>query len=504
VTAQTLPTSLSTAVPANVAPDGSSFTNNDPTWLLARRATSAATPELVKEIKAIGVTAWLNDQLAPGRIDDSAYEQIATRFPFVNDPIWSIFNNKGEAPSQVKGQVIKASTLAEHISRMLWSKRQLQAQMVDFWANHLNVQLILDAHEDGRTHYQGVLRKFALGKFSDLLASAIRHPAMLRYLNNDTSTFEHPNENLGRELLELHTLGVGNYSEDDVLAATRVLTGLSSCRETGRYEYKAWFHWTGPVQVLGWSHANDSQDTGYQVAAELLAYLALRPETAQRVCRKIAQQFVSDNPPQSLIDRMAISYSSNDTAIAPVLRLMFTSPEFANSHGQITRRPMESFLSSIRALGLQIDPMVAGTTGYEGILTLAVFMGRCGHAPMSWGPPDGFAQDANSWASTSAMANRWNGIKTLAQDTYPPTLGRPLPLLQRVHPTTLPATHGAFLDNLCLRFFGRTMTATDRAAALAFAAVTDSTPLLPTSAAVTIGLGDLLALLLNSPYHVYR
>jgi hypothetical protein len=128
---------VATTINIGRAPDGSNHTNNDFTWLLARRATSGATPELIKEMKAVGWQNWLNDQLAPGRIDDSAYDQAATRFNWMAEPIWAAaqFTQGNPLPSKPLLEQLKA----EHTARLAWSRRQLQAVMVDFWANHFNV-----------------------------------------------------------------------------------------------------------------------------------------------------------------------------------------------------------------------------------------------------------------------------------------------------------------------------------------------------------------------------
>ncbi len=493
--AVTAPTPSAAPAPASV--DGSAYTNNDFAWLLARRATMGATPELIAEMKTQGALSWLNDQLAPTRIDDSAYEAMSTRFNYRDMTVWQAkFEVAGD---KRKSQAAIIQVQQEHVSRLLWSRRQLQAVLTDFWGNHFNVTADPDALLKGRPNFQGIFRRLALGKFSDMLFAVSRHPSMLTYLNNRTSTWLHPNENLGREILELHTLGINNYTEADVLSATRVLTGLSVCEESGRYEYKPWYHWTGAVSLLGWSHANDSQEYGYQVAADMFSYLANHPATARRVCTKLAQHFVAEEPPASLIARMIATYLSNDTAIAPVLRLMFTSPEFATSHGKITRRPLESIAATVRLLGLKIDG-----TGVVGIEDLRRSISAAGHEPFGWEPPDGYSTQADVWAVAGWLHNRWNTTRSLATGTWPAQMKRPASMLAHVHPSTLPATYGQFLDNLCLRFFGRTMAPAHRAAVLTFFSATESTALTSNSPILTTGLPDCLALVLNSPYHSYR
>lgn len=482
---------------ADVPTTGSAYTTNTSMWLLARRATSGATPWLVGSMTTTGRTRWLTQQLAPSTIDDSPFDAIAPRFGSQSAPIWWVRDQLESG--QMDGWQRKLSIQCEHVARMLWSRRQVQALMTDFWANHLNVAVLSDDIEESRGHYQYVLRTRALGKFADLLLATTTHPSMLCFLSNRSSRLDHPNENQGRELLELHTLGVGNFSETDVLNATRVLTGLSVDNESSEFEYKPWYHWTGPVTVLGWSHPNSSQTGGLDVARSLVAYLARHPATARRICTKLAQFFVADVPPTGLVDRMAAAYLAGDTAIAPVLRLMFLSPEFAASYGAVTRRPMESVLATVRTMGYAID-----AEGYEAVKILVYAMGDAGQSPMNWPTPDGFPQAPGAWGSTSAVLQRWNFTRSLISGWWPTTLTRGTTLLQRVHPAPLPATHDQLIDNVALQLFGRTLPSADRDAISAFIGTTGASAVTPTSASVSWRLTEWVSVLLDSPYHVYR
>ena len=147
---------------------------------------------------------------------------------------------------------VGAATLA----RQMWSKRQLFEVIVDFWANHLNVSTPGDGAWDvSGSWHRDVIRKHALGSFTDMLLASGRHPAMLRYLANDASKKDSVNENLGRELLELHTVGVGSgYTEADVRNSAYILTGRT-VTSTGLFSYDPSAHWTGAVKVLGFTHA---------------------------------------------------------------------------------------------------------------------------------------------------------------------------------------------------------------------------------------------------------
>ncbi len=467
-------------------------------WHLARRLTGGPTPALLQEITATSPSVWVSQQLNPTLIVDADYQELATRFPEQNTPHWWLRYQYQQGA--LEGYPIRLATVCGHISRLIWSRRQLEAQIIDFWANHFNVPVLLADEVDAtRTPFQAILVRGSLGKFTDLLSACIRHPAMLTYLDNRSSTADQPNENLARELLELHTVGVGQFTEADVRQLARVLSGLSVCRESDRYEYKPWLHAIGPVRVLGWSHANPSRELGYQVAAEFLAYVARHPATARLLCTKLAQRFVALSPPAALIDRMVREYQAKDTAIAPVLSVLFNSPEFAASAGTLVARPMDAIVAAIRLLGHKPDAQ-----GYEGIKQLIFAMGNAGQLPLNHPTPEGYPNDPAVWSSTSNMLQRWNVIRGLCDKYWPATLVRPASLIQQVHPASLPGTHGALVDGLGLHLLGVPLTATERAAALQFIEASPTAALRGDSAAVTWRLPDLVAAILSLPRMAYR
>src|SRR3954453_17601733 len=227
------------------------------------------------------------------------------------------------------------------LGRAAWSRRQLLEVMVDVWSNHLNVTCPSDNVSDNRHRYDAdVIRPHALGRFADLLEAATTHPAMLTYLDNASSTKKAPNENLGRELLELHTVGVGaGYTEAEVRDSARILTGLTVDGE-GAATYRPKWHWTGAVTVLDFADPNASADDSGVVTASLDP-LARHPATARRSAALLARRavrapppraprhppppprrFVRAPPPAALVDRLAAAYTAADTAIAPVLRVL--------------------------------------------------------------------------------------------------------------------------------------------------------------------------------------
>ena len=235
------------ALPAS-AGGTASFVPADPDLHLLRRATYGITPNLQKDIRRLGRNRWLEQQLDPTSINDAFVEDyIHDRMPNLNMGLQEAWDTLGGS-WDLMVDLGKAAIL-----RAGWSKRQLYEVMVDFWSNHLN---ITNPHEScwwSRHDYdRKVIRKHTFGKFSNMLRDSALHPAMMMYLNNAESTKDNPNENYGREILELHSVGVdGGYDEDDMRQSTLVLTGYGIDWDTGLYEYHDWAHYTGPVDRDG-------------------------------------------------------------------------------------------------------------------------------------------------------------------------------------------------------------------------------------------------------------
>jgi uncharacterized protein (DUF1800 family) len=335
-----------------------------------------------------------------------------------------------------------------------------------------------------------VTRKYTFGRFADMLKASARHPAMLTYLDNRSSTKALPNENYARELMELHTVGMV-YTEADVQAAAKLLTGLTVAT-AGTYTYTAAKHATGAVKILGFSHANATAEGGEAAALAFLDYLARHPATAERLATKLCLRFVADEVPATLVAKLAKVYLDNDTAIVPVLRALFTSAEFAASIGQKVRTPFEDLAATVRALGL--GPETSGVKALDALYNNLV---NAGNAPFRWSPPNGYPDVAAAWASPSAFLMRCNSHLNLAAGWYPKQLTRPADLLTALVPV-LPRTYGALVDALARRLVGAPLPAEHVAAVLSVAAK------LPTSSltskeSVAGSLPYLIALVLDSP-----
>jgi len=481
--------SAAAQIAAKATPTWPTPLTRDPELHLLRRATFGPTLVDVVALKQMGVDAWLERQFSPQSIADPLGEQVLATFPTVSMSIAGI-------RAAVKDGDYLAMTELGHatLGRQLWSSRQLFEVMVDFWANHLNITNPFDGGWDVRTSFDNdVIRTHALGRFSDMLAASARNPAMMRYLNNAESKKKSVNENYGRELLELHTVGLdAKYTEVDVRQSAYIMTGRMVDRNS-QFTYDKNQHFIGPVKVLGFAHANATAADGLAVGDAYLTYLATHPATARRIAFKLARRFVCDDPPQTLVDRLTQSYVDNGSAIVPVLRTLFSSVEFWMSNGLKTRRPLENVVATSRILG--VTPGAKTADGLDGLYYLTQ---QLGHAPLSWGPPDGFPDVADYWGSAHATLGTWNSHRVLLSGqnkglTYPKA---------ETFVGVKPDTVGQYLDTISQRLVHQPMQAAHKAALLTFLGAKDAT------VAKDIRLGgkvdQLVPLVLDSVYHALR
>jgi uncharacterized protein (DUF1800 family) len=472
-----------------------SFVPNDPDLHVARRASWGLTPQLANQVNKMGRNAWLERQLHPNSIDDSAMDRLlANRFPNLSMSTQKAFTTLGGSWD------LMFDLGAAAVVRATWSKRQLLEVMVDFWSNHLNVSNPSDnvwwsRHDYDRT----VIRKHALGKFSAMLAASATHPAMMTYLNNNESTKDNPNENYGRELLELHTVGVdGGYDENEMHTSALIMTGFGISWDTGLFEYDEDNHYTGHVSVMGFHSQNAGAAKGHRVGLDYVDYLAHHPATATRIATKLCQRFMTDAPPKALVHKLAQTYLDHDTAIVPVLRQLFHSKAFMDAKGQKVLRPMQDVVTTLRILGIRPEKH-----GADGLRSLYWRVDSLSDAPMAWPQPNGYPDTADAWRSAGGQLGRWNVHFTFAADWWHDQLVLP-DLREHLLPKKLPKTYGALVDVLCKRLVFRTFAAPHRAAVLNFLQKSAHDPVTGTDAAVTWRLSYLVALILDSPYHGIR
>jgi len=349
-------------------------------------------------------------------------------------------SDASKRPARVVEELAMAKTL-----RAIYSERQLQQVMDDFWFNHFNVYAGKGEVRWYLTSYErDVIRPHAFGKFPDLVTATAKSPAMLFYLDNFLSAdpnaaqrlaqeramrqqvrrypYGYPprrpqqqgqnkrqerglNENYGRELMELHTLGVdGGYTQKDVTEVARCFTGwtIEKPREIAQFKFDERLHDPKPKVVLGKKiHAGGMKD-----GEEVIALLAKNPNTARFISTKLARRFVSDTPPPALVDRMAKTFEKSDGDIREVMRTMIYSPEFwtRDAYRAKVKTPYELVVSSVRALGTDVDtPM-----------PLVGWVGRIGEPLYQCQPPTGYSDKAETWVNTGALLNRLNFSLALA------------------------------------------------------------------------------------------
>jgi uncharacterized protein (DUF1800 family) len=461
----------------------------DPELHLLRRASFGPTLIDVVALKQMGIDAWLERQFSPQTVADPMGDAVLATFPTVTMSIADIRKN-------VKDGDYLAMTELGHatLGRQMWSSRQLHEVMVDFWANHLNISNPFDGGWDVRTSFdKDVIRTHALGRFSDMLAASARNPAMMRYLNNADSKKKSVNENYGRELLELHTVGLdAKYTETDVRQSAYIMTGRMVDKNSEFY-YDKNQHYTGAVKVLSYADPNASAADGLAVGDAYLTYLATHPSTAARIAFKLARRFVCDDPPKTLVDRLTQSYVDNGSAIVPVLRTLFSSVEFWMSTGLKTRRPLENVVATARIIG--VAPGAKTADGLDGLYYLT---SQLGHAPLSWGPPDGFPDVADYWGSAHATLGTWNSHRAIMGGQMKGLVYPKAETFVGLKPDTV----GQYLDTVALRLVHQPMTAAHRTALLTFLGAKDST------AVKDLRLGgkvdQLVPLVLDSVYHALR
>jgi uncharacterized protein (DUF1800 family) len=397
------------------------------------RITWGATPAAVAELRREGEARFLERQLHPGpgvalppevlaRLQDftaaktsmvdmaMSFEQTRKAVQAMTDP-----DKKKAANDAYYQELARLGREAQMISLMrdIYSPDQLREQMTWFWMNHFSV---LQNKRDIRTmiadYEETAIRGHALGKFRDLLGAVVHHPAMLRYLDNDQNAANHINENYARELMELHTMGVGSgYTQKDVEELARVLTGLGvnvtpdqprmrpgyvgDYVRKGLFEFNPERHDYGDKLLLG----HRIRGRGLKEADEALDILCREPATARYVSRKLAIYFVSDDPPPELVERMAATFQRTDGDIAEVLKTLFASAEFKASLGKKFKDPVHYAVSAVR--------LAYGETPILNAQPINGWLYRMSEALYERPTPDGYPMTAPAWSGSGQMTVRF-------------------------------------------------------------------------------------------------
>jgi hypothetical protein len=466
-----------------VQPGGSSgLTTDNPQALhVLKRLTWGVRPADLAKINELGIEGYIDWQLAPELIDDPQVNDFVAARRILNmswQQLIELINGNSY------GQVLE-TVLWGRVFRAAYSERQLYELMVEFWTDHFNVP-IADLLAEKAVDDREVVRAHALGSFRELLFASARSAAMLYYLNNDSSSKEHPNENYAREIMELHTLGVeGGYTETDVKEVARALTGWTV--DNGAFTFNRDMHDDGEKTILGTRLA---AGRGIEDGLQVLDLLATHPSTARFISLKLIRRFVSDVPPEALVNSAAEVFSSTGGDLRQVLRHILTSDEFMNAAGQKFHRPLDYVVAIMRALspGLQI----------ENPTTFIYSLEPLGQIPFFWHPPNGYPDAAGAWINTNGLLQRWNLALNLALagEGYFP--GASLNL-EAVIPMV--ATVGELVDAASERVLGGRVNEADRAQLVALmGAETDNV----TPDLYYEKFPGLLGLLLASPYFQWR
>ena len=439
----------------------------------------------VDRVRAMGLQAYIDQQLLPERIADPAIDARLAGFSTLRMSTRQIVEefalpalearrarqqaraSASDAPRmdappprmavQQEANRVMSELASQKMLRAAYSERQLQEVLTDFWFNHFNVDARKGQVRFMLTEYEReAIRPHVFGTFRDLLEATAKSPAMLFYLDNWMSaspaaaqdqqmrpravqprriqrgrvlvpptpvpqvnaqrTPRGLNENYGRELMELHTLGVdGGYTQKDVTEVARALTGwtIQNPRMGGGYVFNPRVHDRGQKLVLGHViKAGGGEEDGEQV----LDILATHPSTARFISTKLARRFVSDTPPAALVDRMAATFRRTDGDLREVMRTLLTSPEFLSpdAYRAKVKTPFEFVVSAVRASGTEVQDATP----------LVRAMQQLGMPLYMCQPPTGYKDTADAWVNTGALVNRMNFALQLASNDLRGGAGR--------------------------------------------------------------------------------
>lgn len=467
---------------------------------LLSRFSYGVTPALVKQGQAAGGgAAWLDRQLDHRSIPDDAADAMRGWFPYL-DKTPGELEAEAERPGGRQGWETGVDLQRWSLLRRVASTRQVHEQMVEFWSNLLHVPSPEPKCWPLRPEYDRVVREHALGRFEDMLVECVLHPAMGCYLDNALSTAKSVNENLGREVLELHTVGIeAGFDEAMVRDSAYILTGWQ-CDRFGTWErfYAPEHHKTGPVRVLGFSDQNQSAD-GREMSRQYLRYLANHPSTARRVARRLAVRFVSDEPSAALVTHVANAFTSSGTDIKTTLRALVAHPEFAASVGQKTRTPTEDGIATYRALGVQVR---RPTRDDDAANVIAHQISLIGQAPFDWARPDGFPDVADAWTSTSRMLGSWQVHWSLSGGYWPRSGVAYRPRTAWL--PKLPARFDEVVDHMSRQLLARPASKRMQQAASTYTGLSPRTRIAKPDDLSPFRLTKVLSTLLDTPAHMSR
>ncbi|WP_017296382.1 DUF1800 domain-containing protein [Geminocystis herdmanii] len=394
---------------------------------VSNRLTFGMTATDINDINQQGVNNFIQKQLNTKTTDlqkyltakISQYEglkmTVAEIFKNYHFPYISPTNNlQGLSPEerkiwQQKRKQFVQNALNLKVDKSVTNSAQLNELMTDFWLNHFSIFIDKEPNLQRfiTSNYEtNAIQPYALGKFRDLLQSTAQHPSMIIYLDNNRNIVPNPktkrglNENYARELMELHTLGVdGGYTQEDVMSLTRILTGWgvinkNTPQNANGFYFHEKLHDYSDKKFLGHTIKGSGIEEVYQV----LDILAYHPSTAHHICYKLAQFFVADNPPDSLVKKLAKSFLDSQGNIKIVLQNLFGSDEFwdVKYYANKFKTPYQYVISVMRMSNIKksnFNPIIASLKDLE-------------MRPYYCVTPDGYKNIQSAWLSPSAMMNR--------------------------------------------------------------------------------------------------
>jgi uncharacterized protein (DUF1800 family) len=412
------------------------------------RLTFGPRPNQVEDVQRLGLSRWIDQQLNPSSIDDGALTSRLTALPEQPDDVGrAAVRNMSEQERmeaqrrarQFSRQSVQALA-SQKLTRAVYSERQLEEVLVDFWFNHFNVFA-----GKGRTalylpdYERNAIRPHIWGSFRDLLGATAKSPAMLFYLDNwlsaDPKAAEQTqrtnarrrarlggsdqppqaqqpgqrrsglNENYARELMELHTLGVdGGYTQQDIVEVARALTGWTlENGQAGGFRFAPALHDRGEKKVLGHTIRSGG---GIEDGERVLDIVAAHPSTARHIATKLVRRFVNDEPPAALVDKVAATFTRTKGDLREVVRTLVTAPEFyAPEHRNAkVKTPLAFVVSSVRSTGREV----------RDTRQLLNALQQLGMAPYQCQPPTGYDDTADTWVSAGALVTRMNIAQQLA------------------------------------------------------------------------------------------
>ncbi|MEO8084616.1 MAG: DUF1800 domain-containing protein, partial [Ardenticatenales bacterium] len=478
---------------------------------LLARATFGMRPGDAERVEAMGAGTWLDAQL------DRAVAASAGADPVVDAALapletlrWTAEQIQAASNDIAQRARIRDELVAATLYRIVHSPHQLFEVMVDHWANHFNVymddyHMMMQSVAD-----RDVLRRHAITTFRPMLHADAADVAMMQYLTTLQNTKRGPNENYAREVMELHTLGVGGgYSEADIKAVAKCFTGWNRSDHAWRFEFRPDDHDAGAKTIFGEAIRATGVDEGHEVLDRLVDHPSCAAHVARRLCRRL----VADQPPDALVARVAAAFG-RDGEVAGMLRALFTSPEFAaavvdrgtaGGAGDGTggpakiRRPMEHWAAVLRGLGADAGFLLTIPKDGDYAGRPERYLQLMAHMPFRWRSPDGYPDAGRRWNGAHIMLSRWNFGLAAAENRLG---GVDIDLTEQMAADAVPNQADAIVDYWADRLLPRPLLPADRAVLVEDVAAGGTGRVTLAEAAQRVPMT--VALLIDSPYFQWR